>query len=458
MGKLAEFNINVAAAVATTENATLLEKHLEKYSQNFIQGKQQYINLELARKRAEHIRVKAIENLDKYLLEFESNSGRHGIKVLWAPEKQDALNEIEEILKTHKVKQIVKTKSSIAEEIGLRKTLEQKGFDITETDVADHVLKATSDSSSHVIIPALHKKHDDIVESFLVDKPQSEGQSISQTVEKIADNVHGKYYQAQAAITGCNFLVADPGSVALTENEGNILFSSGVPDVHIVVASIDKVIPTLTDLETLWPLLATYGTGQKITAYNTIINGPRQGKEQDGPKEVYVVLLDNGRSEVIAKNEQRKALTCIKCGACANVCPVFKTIGGQAYGLPNPSPIGAVTAQHTHGREEYKHLSDASTLCGKCDDVCPVNIDIHDLLTENRYENREAESKGFFDNYLWKVIKGAMLNRKKMNRGETFKSLIIKSSYKKDWGDHREFPETAKKSFNQLWREQNNEK
>lgn len=458
MSKRADFDADVIAAVATNDNATLLGKHLDKYAQNFTSGKQQYSNLELARKRAEHIRVKAIENLDKYLLEFESNSGRHGIKVLWAPEKEDALKEIEEVLKTHKVKQIVKTKSSVAEEIDLRRNLEDKGFEITETDIADHILKATGDSSSHVVIPALHKKHSDIAQSFLVENAESGMQTIGQTVEKIATNTHSKYFQAQAAITGCNFLIADPGSVALTENEGNILFSSGVPDVHIIVASIDKVIPSITDLETLWPLLATYGTGQKITSYNTIVNGPRQGKEQDGPKEVYVVLLDNGRSEVIAKNEQRKSLTCIKCGACANICPVFKTIGGQVYGLPNPSPIGAVTAQHTHGREEYKHLSEASTLCGKCDDVCPVNIDIHNLLIENRNENREAESKGFFDNYLWKVIKGAMLNRKKMNRGETFKSLIIKSSYKKDWGDNREFPASAKKSFNQLWREQNNEK
>lgn len=458
MGKLAEFNTNIIAEVAAQEKGALLGKHLEKHAQNFATGKQQFSNIDLARKRAEHIRLKAIENLDKYLLEFESNSGRNGAKVLWAPEKQDALNEVEEILKKHKVKQVVKTKSSVAEEIGLRKALEQKGFDITETDVADAILKATDDKPSHVIIPALHKSHKDIASSFLTGDNAAENQTINQTVEKISQNTHSKYFQAQAAITGCNFLIANPGSVALTENEGNILFSSGLSEVHIVIASIDKIISSIADLETLWPLLATYGTGQKITSYNTIINGPRQGKEQDGPKELYIIILDNGRSEVLAKNEQRKALTCIKCGACANVCPVFKTIGGQAYSLPNPSPIGAVTAQHTHGREEYKHLSEASTLCGKCDDVCPVNIDIHDLLIENRKENKDAENNGFFDNYLWKVVKGAMLSRKKMNRGETFKGLIIKSSYKKDWGDNREFPATAKKSFNQLWREQNNEK
>ncbi len=458
MGKRADFNTNSIAEIATQEKATLLGKHLKEYAQNHATGKQQYSNIALARKRAEHIRLKAIENLDKYLLEFESNCSRRGTKVLWAPEKQDALNEIEEILKTHKVRQIVKTKSSVAEEIGLRKVLEQKGFDVTETDVADAILKTTNDTPSHVIMPAIHKSHTDIAQSFLLDKAEGNPQTISETIEKITENTRSKYFQAQAAITGCNFLIANPGSIALTENEGNILFSSGIPHVHIVIASIDKVIPSLADLDTLWSLLATYGTGQKITAYNTIINGPRQAKEQDGPKELYIILLDNGRSEILAKNEQRKTLTCIKCGACANVCPVFKTIGGQAYNLPNPSPIGAAMAQHTHDRAEYEHLSDASTLCGKCDDVCPVNIDIHNFLIENRKENQDAKNTGFFDNYLWKVIKGAMLSRKKMNRGETFKSLIIKSSYKKDWGDNREFPVSAKKSFNQLWREQNNEK
>lgn len=456
MSKQAGFNTRAQSGVADKESTNLLGIHLEKYAQNFAQGKQQYSNLELARKRAEHIRVKAIENLDKYLLEFESNCGRNGAKVFWAPEKEDVFNEIDEIFKIHKIKQVVKTKSSVAEEIGLRKNLEQKGIEVTETDVADAALKATDDKPSHVIIPAIHKPHKEIARSF-GSYIEEEGATINQTVEKIASTARGKYFSSQAAITGCNFLIANPGSVALTENEGNIVFSSGVPKVHIVIATIDKIIPSITDLDTLWPLLSTYGTGQKITAYNTIINGPKKGKEQDGPSELYVILLDNGRSELLAKNEQRKALTCIKCGACSNVCPVFKTIGGQAYGLPNPSPIGAVTAQHTHGRAEYKHLSNASTLCGKCDDVCPVNINIHNLLIENRRENKEAESKGFFDNYLWKVVKGAMLNRKKMNRGETFKNLIIKSSYKKDWGENKTFPATAKKSFNQLWREQNNE-
>lgn len=457
MGIYEDFKTGVIAEVANKERINLLGKHLDTYAHNFATGKQQYSNLELARKRAEHIRWKAIENLDKYLLEFESNSARHGTKVFWAPEKEDAIKEIEQILKSHKITEVVKTKSSVCEEIGLRKNLEQKGIQITESDVADAVLKATNDRASHVIVPAIHKSHAEIAPSFKVEKEEGAEQSVGETVDKIAETIHGKYFTAQAAITGCNFLIADPGSIALTENEGNIIRASGLPKVHIVVATIDKVIPTITDLETLWPLLATYGTGQKITSYNTIINGPKKGKEQDGPEELYIILLDNGRSELVAKNEQRKALTCIKCGACANVCPVVKTIGGKTYGLPNPSPIGAVTAQHTHGKEEYKHLSTASTLCGKCDDVCPVNIDIHSLLVENRRENREAESKGFIDNYLWKVIKGAMLSRKKMNRGESFKNLIIKSSYKKDWGENREFPASAKKSFNQLWREQNNE-
>lgn len=458
MGAREDFKKRISTEVLDKERIEVLNKHLSRYAQTFTNGKEQYKNLPLARQRAEHIRWKAIENLDKYLLEFESNSTRQGTKVLWAPEKADALAEIEEILKRHKVKGVVKTKSSVCEEIGLSKHLEQKGYVVTETDVADTVLKTTGDTPSHVIVPALHKKHFDISPYFKLEKENDEPQTIAETVGVIANNTRPHYFKTEAAITGCNFLIADPGSIALTENEGNIIFSTGVAKIHIVVAAIDKVIPTMGDLETLWPLLSTYGTGQKITTYNTIINGPKAAKENDGPEELYVIIVDNGRSNLIAKKEQRSALSCIKCGACANVCPVYKIIGGQAYRTPNPGPINAVTAQHTISTAEYKHLSDASTLCGKCNDVCPVNIDIHSLLIENRHENREHESKGFFDNIAWKQIVGAMLSRKKMNRGETIKNLVIKSSYKKDWGERREFPQTAKKSFNQLWREQHNEK
>lgn len=452
------FQKTVAAAAFDFNKIQMLDGHLQKHTKATTEGKEQFKNLPLARNRAEHIRWKAIENLDKYLLEFESNCSRHGTKVLWAPEITDAQLEIEEILKRHKIQSVVKSKSSVCEEIGLSKFLQNKGYTVTETDVADVVLKKTGDTPSHVILPALHKTHNEIKPYFKAEVREGEEHKISDTVNTIAHETRPQYFTAQAGITGCNFLIADPGSIALTENEGNIIFSSGVPKVHIVVAGIDKMIPAMGDLDNLWPLLSTYGTGQKLTAYNTIINGPKQPKEMDGPEELYVILVDNGRTELLPKKEQRPALTCIKCGACSNVCPVYKTIGGHAYDIPNPGPIGAVMAQHTHPKSDYRHLSDASTLCGKCDQVCPVNIEIHNLLIENRRENTENEKHGLIENYVWKMIIGAMLNRKKMNRGETFKGLIIKSSYKKDWGTRRQFPELAKKSFNQLWREQHNEK
>lgn len=442
------FRDTIAVEARNFPRISRLENSLGNFARALVHGKEQYTQLELARNRAESIRHKAIENLDKYLLEFESTATRNGIKILWAPEKKDALNEIEEILKKHKVQSVVKTKSSVCEEIGLSKHLEQKGIRLAETDVADVILKKTGDTSSHLILPAIHKSYEEIAPHF------GGHEKVEKTVSAISDGVRNNYFEAGAGITGCNFLIAESGSVALTENEGNIIFTSGIPAVHIIVAGIDKVIHSLNELDTLWPLLSTYGTGQKLTAYNTIINGPRTVKEADGPQEVYVILVDNGRTELLAKKEQRPALTCIKCGACANVCPVYKTIGGQAFDVANPGPIGAVSAQHTKG-EEYRHLSDASTLCGKCHDACPVNIELHNLLVENRHENKKKERGGLIDSYLWNQVKGAMLNRKKMNGGEFFKNLIIKSSYKKDWGEEREFPQLAKKSFNQLWKEKN---
>lgn len=439
-------------------NIKRLGNYLDKYAAASATGKEQFKNLALARNRAGHLRQKAIDNLDKYLLEFEANATRQGIKILWAPDAADAQKEIDNLLQQHKIKKVVKSKSSVCEEIGIASYLNSKGYQVNETDIADVVVKKTGDTGSHMVLPALHKTHDEIKPHFKVPMPEGLGQQIEDTVNVIAHQTRSSFFEAQAGITGCNFLIADPGCIALTENEGNIIFTSGIPKVHIVVAGIDKIIPSMGDLDVLWPLLAAYGTGQKITTYNTIINGPKTTREADGPSEIYVVLVDNGRTNLLAKKEQRVALTCIGCGACANVCPVYKTIGGQAYGVWQPGPIGAVKAQHIMGKEDYSHLSRSSTLCGKCDDVCPVNIDIHNLLLENRREHNEKEKHGFIENYVWMVIKGAMLSRKKMNRGETFKNLIIKSSYKKEWGERREFPELAKKSFNQLWREQHDEK
>jgi L-lactate dehydrogenase complex protein LldF len=204
----------------------------------------------------------------------------------------------------------------------------------------------------------------------------------------------------------------------------------------------------------MWPLLSTYGTGQNVTVYNTIYTGPKQPGEVDGPDEMYVILLDNGRSALLAETDQRQALSCIRCGACLNACPIYRTVGGHAYGTTYSGPIGSVITPYLQGMQEFKHLSYASTLCGKCTEVCPVKIDIHKLLLFNR---RDSVKKGFTtktENWVWFFWKGAMLKRTKMDKGGAkLKNFMLKQFFKKQWGERRDLPQIAQKSFNQIWKE-----
>ena len=201
------------------------------------------------------------------------------------------------------------------------------------------------------------------------------------------EKLREKYIQAEIGITGANFIISDIGAIAVTENEGNGRLKMAWPKTHIAIVGIEKVISSLTDLALMWPLLATYGTGQKVTVYNSIISGPKQPGETDGPEEMYVILLDNNRSNILANPKQRESLYCIRCGACLNACPVYKNIGGHSYGATYSGPIGSVITPHLQGMDEYKHLSFASSLCGNCTEVCAVKINLHELLLVNRNES-----------------------------------------------------------------------
>jgi L-lactate dehydrogenase complex protein LldF len=221
----------------------------------------------------------------------------------------------------------------------------------------------------------------------------------------------------------------------------------------VVIVGIEKTIPSMNDLGLFWPLLATYGTGQQITVYNSIITGPRQPGEVDGPEEMYVILLDNGRTDLLSNAKAREALYCIRCGACLNACPVYKNIGGHAYDTTYSGPIGSVITPHLRGMHDYKHLSYASSLCGNCTDVCPVKINIHELLLENRRESVVAGESDFAEKFAWKMWKNASLSRMMMNQGNaTIKNWVINKMFK-GWSNQRAPLEFPKKTFNQLWNE-----
>jgi len=316
------------------------------------------------------------------------------------------------------------------------------------------IVQLRNESPYHIVTPAMHLSKEDVAKTFneKFNLPiESTPKEITAFVRK---RLREKYQRAEVGITGANFIIADTGSIAVTENEGNALMSVAFPKIHIVIAGIEKIIPSLTDLDLFWPLLATHGTGQNITVYNSILSGPKQQEEKDGPTEMYVVLLDNGRTNLLAQQEQRQALSCIRCGACLNGCPIYKGVGGHAYGTTYSGPIGSVITPHLQGMKEFKHLSYASSLCGKCTEVCPVRIDLHKLLLYNRRDSVVEHHHPKSEHLIYSFWKKAMLSRRIMNRGGArTKNFMIQNFFKKAWGERRELPRIAPKSFNELWRE-----
>jgi L-lactate dehydrogenase complex protein LldF len=390
----------------------------------------------------------------KYLTDFESAFQSRGGKVIWALDGAEAVAEVLKIVKKQQAKRVVKSKTMVTEEISLNENLEKAGIESLETDLGEYIVQLAGEKPYHIVTPAMHKSKEEVAELF----NQKFGMAANSTPEQITAYVRGllreKFVQADIGITGANFLVADIGAICLTENEGNALMTMSFPKVHIVIAGIEKLIPKMRDLDLFWPLLATHGTGQNITVYNSIVTGPRQDGETDGPEEMYVILLDNNRTEILAHKNQRRSLACIRCGACLNVCPVYKSIGGHAYGTTYSGPIGSVITPWMRGMKDFKHLSFASSLCGSCTEVCPVKINLHELLLYNRNDSVKDGYANRFDKTLMFAYKTAMGKRKYLDMlsGKS-KQNMMKKFFAKSWGPRRELPDVAAKSFKELWEE-----
>jgi L-lactate dehydrogenase complex protein LldF len=415
-------------------------------------GKQQFENLSLAREKAKNIKWKALESLDRQLEKFEAGISKRGAKVIWAETAEEAKEEILRICKEKNCRSIVKSKSMVTEEIQLNEFLEKNNIESVETDLGEYIQQLDGEPPYHIVTPAMHKSKEDVAKLFS-DKLGTDPALTPEQLTLVArQTLREKYTRAEIGITGANFIIADIGAIAVTENEGNGRLSCAWPKTHIVVTGIEKVIPSLTDLALFWPLLATYGTGQRITVYNTIVTGPRQPGEVDGPEDMYVILLDNGRTNLLANEKTRESLYCIRCGACLNGCPVYKNIGGHTYSTAYSGPIGSVITPHLKNMDEWKHLSYASSLCGNCTEVCAVKINLHELLLENRHESVEEGDNTFAERTAWKMWKQAMLHRKFMNMGSSKMKNWVINKFLKDWTKHRGDIEFPKKSFNEIWR------
>lgn len=413
----------------------------------------QYADLHLARERAKNIKWRAIETLDQQLEEFELNFSKRGGKVIWAENGAQAIEEVLNICKEKNCRSLVKSKSMVTEEIHLNKALEEHGIESIETDLGEYIQQLDGEAPYHIVTPAMHKSKEDVARLF----NKKLGTPVNLTPEEltqVARNIlREKYVQAEVGVTGANFIISDIGAVAVTENEGNARLSCAFPKTHIVIVGIEKMIPSLTDLGLFWPLLSTFGTGQRITVYNTIVTGPRQENETDGPEEMYVILLDNGRTNILKNPKTRESLYCIRCGACLNACPVYKNIGGHAYGTTYSGPIGSVITPHLQGMEDFKHLSYASSLCGNCTEVCAVKINLHELLLENRHESVDEGFTTYTERMAWKLWKMASMHRGMMNMGNgKLKNKVVNGLFK-GWKEHRSDLDFSQKTFNQMWKE-----
>lgn len=441
------------------EHRTIMSKNIGHYNDAFEDSKLNFLHLENSKRKAHLIKWKVIENLDKYLHEFETQFLKRGGKVIWANDAQEALQEIEGILKQVSAKKVIKAKSMVTEEIELNSFLEKKGIEVWEGDLGEFIVQQNNEKPYHIVTPAMHLSKDDIAKIFN-EKWEVPLESSPEELTLFARNfLRDKFRNADVGITGANFLIAENGSVVISENEGNARLTSTFPKTHIVVVGIEKILPKMKDLSLFWPLLSSHGTGQTLTTYNTILSGPRQPHEVDGPENMFVILLDNGRTDVLAKPEQRQGLYCIRCGACLNVCPVYQNIGGHAYQNTYSGPIGSLINPHMKGMKEFVHLSQASTLCGKCSEVCPVKIPIDRLLTLNRRDAVQENLAPTADKLKWKGFTWLMGSRKRLNffNGKT-KSFLLKLFFPKIWGNKRKFPQIPKEDFNKTWKETNSEK
>ncbi|TWW02552.1 LutB/LldF family L-lactate oxidation iron-sulfur protein [Chitinophaga pinensis] len=428
--------------------------NIGKYNTAVKAGKQQFADLTTARERAKNIKWRALEHLDKHLEEFESNFTRRGGKVIWAENTQQVLDEILAICEAKNCKSIVKSKSMATEEVHLNHFLAQHNIECVETDLGEYIQQLDGEPPYHIVTPAMHKSKEDVAKLF-AEKLGTPPDLTPQEMTLVArEKLRQKYLDAEIGITGANFIIADIGGIAVTENEGNARLSTAFPKTHIVLVGIEKMLPSINDLAMFWPLLATYGTGQQVTVYNSIFSGPRQEHETDGPEEMYVILMDNGRTNILADTEARESLYCIRCGSCLNACPVYKNIGGHSYGTTYSGPIGSVITPHLQGMESFMHLSYASSLCGNCTEVCPVRINVHELLLHNRHKAVEENYTSGGEKMSWFGWKQASLSRRMMNLvGGGAKNFFMKKFFSQAWGDDRALPVFAPKSFNQLWKE-----
>lgn len=349
------------------------------------------------RQAAHEIKEYAISNLDKLLVEFEQKITARGATVLWAKDATEANQHVLDIVKRHNVKSVVKSKSMVSEELELNHVLEAAGVRAIETDLGEYIVQLAKQRPVHIVTPAIHMSAADVGHLFA----EKLGEPYSEEHRSLTDiarrHLREEYLNADMGMSGCNFAIADTGTITVIENEGNAGLSTATPPVHVAMIGIEKMLPSIDYLPVFLNLLPRSGTGQKLTSYTHLIEGVTPGKK------LYVILLDNGRSNVLKDKSAWSALHCIRCGACMNNCPVYRRVGGWAYGWVYPGPIGSILTPHLIGLKKAGKLPFASSLCGACSEACPVKIDIPHQLIHLRYRaaNEPSSMNSLYERLTW---------------------------------------------------------
>ena len=467
-----QFKQNVAKAIEDEQ----LQKSLFNVKKGLVNNRLKAItpvsDFELYREQAKKLKQHTLSHLDYYLEEFEKNFTRQGGHLHWAKDAEEAQNIIVNICKKHNAKTVAKGKSMAGEEININEALEAANIEPIETDLGEYIVQLAKEPPSHIIVPCVHKTREQIIELFSENHKQYGFNEVLKEVPEIVNEarkvMRSKFLNADIGMTGANFLVAETGSSVIVTNEGNGDLCSTLPKVQIVTAGLEKVVPGLNDVALLSRLLARSATGQDITAYTTFFTGPKREHDQDGPEEMHIVLIDNGRTDLL-NSELNEILRCIRCGACMNHCPVYGAVGGHAYGWVYPGPMGAVLTPAILGLEEAGDLPNACTLNGRCETVCPVKIPLPKLLRLLRVrqfkKNLGSKTSTLFLKLWANIARRPALYHTLTDLGiralgfigakqGTFKYL----PFARGWFVSRDFPSPQGETFHQQWKRKKDEK
>lgn len=411
------------------------------------------------RAQAAEAKRRALRELPDLLELAEKRLTENGVTVLWAEDGVEARGHVSEIVRRHGVKKATKAKSMLSEEIALNPHLEAEGVVVVETDLGEYIIQLNDEHPSHIVAPVIHKTKASIRDLFVEKLGMPLTDDAGEMVAFARHKLRPEYVAADMGISGGNFIIAETGTLALVTNEGNGRLCTSMPRVHVALVGIEKIVANVEDYATLTQVLPRSGTGQQMTVYTSMINGPRRSDEPDGPEHVYVILVDNGRSKVYAQTKYTEILSCIRCGACQNACPVYRSTGGHAYGWVYGGPIGAVLTPLLVGLDNAVPLPNASSLCGACKQACPVDIDLPRMLLDLRHDLAENKKGGLVWSLGLKAWAFGMTSPRLFKFGGRAARVGQRFVGKNlpgplgGWTKHRDFPNFAEKSFRELWAE-----